>query len=409
MAQPQNPYDAVLHAARDVTKLDCALDAEMLGTALLGSVYAVAEGDDRNRAVRNFVGGFLSATSRRRSPAASAIRRVFAALVPEAAGAPAVRTGARVPAWSDQLGRVRLTGAYAYGDVYGDQTSYLATFAYDDPVTGGPEHAMVALVDHNIGIVKDVFVGGPAEGILTQLRELCGGDELTWFRKEDPRRLRGEVARHLTVTDGLSDLPAEGSLATDRTLVGSRLSLLPPPPLALVDDGPQVLAADGRRKLVREFLAAPEAARAGLRDIGEADLASLHFCLSLVLDHAATMPDGDPLRWSPAVAGLFLLDWVHRRAVLDLDDAAMLPRVVRAWAAFAGRRRGLPERAAAQTEAAIEDLVPEFVRLYTTGERRSQATAAVAQLFADGVDPDDVDALEAWLEANRQRLGDDPT
>jgi hypothetical protein len=408
MAPPQNPYDAVLHAARDVIKLDCALDAEMLGTALLGSVYAIAGGDDRNRAVRDFVGGFLAATSRRRTPAAGTIRRVFAALVPEAPGAPAVRTGStQVPAWSAQLGQVRPTGAYAYGDVYGDQTSYVATFAYDDPVAGGPEHAVVALVDHNIGIIKDVFVGSPADGILAHVRQLCGDDDLTWFREEDPSRLRGEVARHLTVTDGLSDLPAEGSLATDRALAGARLSLLPPPPLAPVDDRP-ALAADERTALVREFLAAPEAVRAGLDRVGEPDLASLNFCLGLVLDHAATMPDGDPLRWSPAVAGLFLLDWVHRRAVLDLDDAAMLPRVVRAWAGFAARRRGLPQPAAMQIDAAIDGLVPEFVRLYTTGERRSPATAAVAQLLADGVDPDDADALEAWLEANRQRLGDDP-
>ena len=52
--------------------------------------------------------------------------------------------------------------------MYGDQTSYLATFAYDDAELGGPEHAVVALVDHNIGIVKDIFVGGPAERILAR-------------------------------------------------------------------------------------------------------------------------------------------------------------------------------------------------------------------------------------------------
>jgi hypothetical protein len=408
MAPPQNPYDAVLHAARDVTRLDCALDAEMLGTALLGSVYAVSQGDDRNRAVREFVGAFLSATSRRRSAAATTIRRVFAALVPEAPGAAVVRVGGQAPAWVPQLGRVRLTGSHAYGDVYGDQTSYLTTFAYEDETAGGPEHAVVALVDHNIGIVKDAFVGVPADAILHQVRELCAGDELTWFREEDPRRLRGEVARHLTVTDGLGDLPATGSLTTDRALVGARLAALPAPALALVDDEPRQLTAEQRSGLVREFLAAPEAGATGLDRVDGPDLASLHFCVSLVLDHAATMPDGDPLRWSPAVAGLFLLDWVHRRAVLDLDDAAMLPRVVRAWAAFAARTRGLPQPAAEQTDAAIEELVPEFVRLFTTGERRSPATAAVAQLMADGVDPDDPDALEAWLEANRQRLGDDP-
>ena len=128
--------------------------------------------------------------------------------------------GRRRRPWAAQLGRVRPTGCYAYGDVYGDQTSYLVTFAYEDTDDGGPEHAVVALVDHNIGITKDVFVGSPAERILGQVREMCAADELTWFREEDPGRLRGEVGRHLEVTDDLSDLPADGSLATDRALAG---------------------------------------------------------------------------------------------------------------------------------------------------------------------------------------------
>src|SRR3954454_19769455 len=160
MPASSSPFEAVLHAARDVAKLDCALDAEMLGTALLGSVYAVAT-TDRAAAVREFVGQFLAATTRRRTASATTIREVFAALVPDAEGAGQVRRGPQTPQWADQLGRVRPTGCYAYGDVYGDQTSYLVTFAYDDSVQGGPEHAVVALVDHNIGITKDVFVGGP--------------------------------------------------------------------------------------------------------------------------------------------------------------------------------------------------------------------------------------------------------
>ncbi|MFI7606987.1 hypothetical protein ACIBTV_17855 [Micromonospora sp. NPDC049366] len=404
MATPQTPYEAVLHAARDVTRLDSALDAEMLGTALLGSVYAIAE-TDRSSAVREFVTGFLAATSRRRTAAATTIRSVFAALVPDAEGAARVRPGSQAPAWSGQLGRVHLTGTWAYGDVYGDQTSYLATFAYDE-AAGGPEHALVALVDHNIGITKDVFVGGPAERILDQVRQMCSADDLTWFRTEDPGRMRAEVDRHLLITDDLGELPDEGSLATDRALVGARLALLPTAavPLAAV---PTPLSATDRTDLVRRFLAAPEAVQAGLDAVDGPELASLHFCISLLLDHSATFPDADPLRWSPAVAGLFLLDWVHRRAVLDMDDAAMLPRVLRAWVRYAGRRRGLPEAAVEQTAAAVDEMVPEFARLYSTGERRSPATAAVAQLMADGVDPDDPAALDAWIEANRDRLTDD--
>ncbi|MEW2589169.1 hypothetical protein AB0893_02060 [Micromonospora aurantiaca] len=407
MATPQTPYDAVLHAARDVTRLDSALDAEMLGAALLGSVYAVAE-HDREQAVREFVSGFLAATSRRRSAAATTLRAVFAALVPDAEGAARVRPGAYAPSWAGQLGRVRVTGAWAYGDVYGDQTSYLATFAYDDEEEGGPEHALVALVDHNIGITKDVFVGGPAGRIVEQAREICTEDEFTWFRTEDPARMHAEVSRHLAVTDDLTELPAQGSLATDRALVGARLAALPgPTPPA----GPAVMPPptdEERTRLVRAFLDSPEATRFGLPEVADGELASLHFCLGLLLDHAASFPDADPMRWSPMVAELFLLDWVHRRAVLDMDDAAMLPRVLRAWAAYAARQRGLSQSAAARTDEAITEMVPEFARLYSTGERRSPATAAVAQLMADGVDPDDPEALNAWIEANRHRLTDDP-
>lgn len=405
MGTPQTPYDAVLHAARDVAKLENALDAEMLGAALLGSVYAVAE-TDRDSAVRDFVAGFLAATSRRRSAAATTIRPVFAALVPDAEGAARVRPGAAAPDWAVHLGRVHLTGCWSYGDVYGDQTSYLATFAYDDPA-GGPAHAVVTLLDHNIGITKDVFVGGPPERILGQVRQMCAGDELTWFRDEEPDRMHAEVSRHLTITDALSELPGEGSLATDRALLGARLARLPHRADAAPAPAVEPLTAAERTDLVRRFLASPEAARFGLDAVDGAELASLHFCLSLLLDHAASFPDADPMRWSPTVSGLFLLDWVHRRAVLDMDDAALLPRVLRAWAAYAARKRGLPDRAAAQTDTAIEEMVPEFARLYSTGERRSPATAAVAQLMADGVDPDDPAALDAWIEANRHRLADD--
>ncbi|MFG1778737.1 hypothetical protein ACGFIR_01710 [Micromonospora sp. NPDC049051] len=406
MGTPQTPYDAVLHAARDVAKLDNALDAEMLGAALLGSVYSVAE-TERDAAVRDFVAGFLAATSRRRSAAATTIRSVFAALVPDAEGTGRVRPGAATPAWAAHLGRVHLTGCWSYGDVYGDQTSYLATFAYDDPAGGSP-HAVVTLLDHNIGITKDVFVGGPPDRILDQVRQMCAGDELTWFRDEEPARMRAEVTRHLAITDGLTELPGEGSLATDRALLGARLARLPRALGATPAPAAEPLSAAERTELVRRFLASPEAARFGLDAIDGAELASLHFCLSLLLDHAAGFPDADPLRWSPTVAGLFLLDWVHRRAVLDMDDAALLPRVLRAWAGYAARKRGLPERAVAQTDTAIEEMVPEFARLYSTGERRSPATAAVAQLMADGVDPDDPAALDAWIEANRHRLTDDP-
>jgi len=386
---PNTPYDAVLQAARNLPRVETALDAEMLGAALLGSVYAVAEGE-RAATVREFVGGFLAHTARRRTDAARAVRTVFATLVPEATGAARVRPGERLPAWAAQLGKVRLVSAVAYGDVYGDQTSYLATFAYDDPERGGDEHAVVVLVDHNIGIVKDVFVGRPADRVLHEVRKAAETDDLVWLSDVDPATLRAQVSFYLQVTDGLSVLPDEGSLATDRALVGARLAQLPA-------DGTPVATAEGvdPAQLIPSFLDSPQAA--ALDRSGEQAEAAVQYAVRLILDFVQDAPDADPLRWSPAVAGLFLLDWVHRRAVLDADDVAALPGVVRAWAAWAAAQRELPAAAAAATDEAIELMTPEFVRLYRTGERRGPAATAMGQLLADGVNPDDDTALQAWL------------
>lgn len=398
---PETPYDLVLHAARELPEVDTALAAELLGAALLGSVYAVADGP-RGEAVRKFVGGFLAHTARRRTAPARAIRTVFAELVPDAAGAGRVRPGADPPRWAAQLGRVRPVGTWAYGDVYGDQTSYLATFAYQDQDAGGAEHAVVALVDHNIGIVKDLFVRQPAGRVLAEVRRAAEADELVWLSEVDPGTLRAQVSFFLAITDGLAALPEDGSLATDRALAAARLGLLPaggaePAPPDPVDPA----------LLVPSFLASPEA-KALDRSGAEAE-AAVQYAVRLILEFAQDAPDADPLRWSPAVAGLFLLDWVHRRAVLDDQDVATLPGVSRAWVGWAAAQRGLPAAAAAATDEAIELLTPELGRLHRTGERRGEAATALTQLLAEGVNPDDDTALRAWLAARTESdNGDGP-
>ncbi len=397
MATPRTPHEAVLHAARDLAKVPTALDAEMLGAALLGSVYAVADAP-RPEAVRDFVGEFLAATSRRRTVSARAIRSVFAALVPDATGAARVIPGTDPAPWAGQLGRARTVGTWAYGDVYGDQTSYLAVFTYDDPDVGGGEHAVVALVDHNVGIVKDLFVGRPAHTVLDEVRAAAGTDEMIWFTEVDPAAWRAQVSFYLEITDRLSALPSEGELATDRALVAARLAGMPANGAA-PGSGDAAGASPDPDALARAFLGSAHAA--GLdRDSDQAE-AALRYAVQLILDFARDAPDTDPLRWSPAVVGLFLLDWVHRRAILDDDDVTALPPVLRAWTSWAAERRGLPPAAVAEIARAIDSMAPEFARLHRTGERRSAAVSAASQMVAEGVDPSDEVAVSAWLDEGK--------
>ena len=264
MATPQTPYDAVLHAARDVTKLESALDAEMLGSALLGSVYAIAE-TDRDAAVREFVTGFLAATARRRIAAATTIRQVFADARPDAEGADRVRPGSQAPAWA---GPARPGAPHRHAGRTATCTATRPPTSPPSPTTtqsGGSEHALVALVDHNIGITKDIFVGGPAERILDQVRQMCADDELTWFRT----RGSGPAARRGGPPPGGHRRAGRVCPARARSPPTARWSapgwrLLP---TAADPTGPaevEPLSAAERTDLVRRFLAAPEAARFGL-------------------------------------------------------------------------------------------------------------------------------------------------
>jgi hypothetical protein len=382
-------YRLLTEAARDLARLDSAYQAELLVSTLLGSVYEFA-GKDRAGEVERFTAGFGRYLSRRRGPDAVLLRAVLSSLLP--AGRP-VRTPVE-PAWVAQLGGAKPTGAWVYGDQYRDQVSYLATFGYADAELGGPEHVVVVLVDHNLGAARDLFVTSPAAAVLDHLRGSVT-DDTTYLRAIDPAGVRGAAAPYLAATDELPSLPESGSLASDRMVALARLRLLPEsaaPPAA--DLPPRTTDP------ASAFRASPEAdALVG----APGDAASLAFCLDLIIGYAATRLDRDPLRWSPAAVTAFLLDWAPRQALLDATDQALLPRVLDAWARWAGRIRDLSPRAVAETVVTIAQVKAEFVERSRSGEHRSAQVRAVAAMLADGVDPDDTEAVARWLDAYNAR------
>src|SRR5579859_47989 len=129
---PPSLVELVLAGTRDLARVPTALDAELLVSTLLGGGYAALEPD--------------------RGPAFSALVDAVAAEAEPLVRAVLAHTPTDEVPWGRALGTVRPTGAWAYGDRYGDQTGYLATFRYEDGELGGPEHAVVFLVDHTAGL-----------------------------------------------------------------------------------------------------------------------------------------------------------------------------------------------------------------------------------------------------------------
>jgi hypothetical protein len=130
-------------AARPTSRR-CAteFDAELLLSTLLGSVYGAAAGPDRWRVVQEFMGTFDAYLRNKRSRG-----RGRATVLGRLRGGPAT-------------GSLRVTGAYACGDRYGDQTSYVA----DIRLCGCRDTVVLSTrwccsVDHNIGQVKEHHAG----------------------------------------------------------------------------------------------------------------------------------------------------------------------------------------------------------------------------------------------------------
>jgi hypothetical protein len=376
-------YDLFLSVASDLERVGTAYDAELVVSTMLGAAYAIA-GSDRATVLTETAEGLRRYLARRRTRHAALLRSVLAALA-DRDRLPGEQAGGRAkqrpappadpPAWLAQLGTVRPTGAHAFGDQHGNQITYLASFAYTEPAAGGPDHVVAALVDHELGYVKDLFLAAPAGALLAQLEAAAATDPEVRMVEVDAGELRGAVERYLEVTDGLPELPEARSLTSDRAIAGHRLRLLPVP-------------AEEEPLTVADFHAAPEAAR-----LKAADDESLTFALKLISGFGAD----DPLRWNPASVERFLLDWLPARALLDRADIELIPSALSAWVRWAGRMSGLPPRAVAQNVAAVASHRAEFARRARSGSHRSEAARATAALLAEGVDLNDERAVADWL------------
>lgn len=382
----------ILHTqGRDVLGSGDPLQAEMWASflvGLFGSHPLIGEPDT----VAALGGRFVSVARRTGTPVAGMSLRAIAAVasgglarqaVTAARGSAAL--GSSAPAWVELIGTAEPTGAWRATDLCGDQDSVMVGFRYPD----GAEHSIVVLIDHALGgIAKDIAVLGPLEQVAATWRGLSEVDLVD----ERAEIAAGRVVAAMELTSVTIDAPVGEDYRDYEALARARLE-----PIAVAPTGTGPLDPDEREALVRAFLADP----AGSRYAHDPDA---WFLLDVMVDYRCDAQRRDPLRWSAGAALLFLLDFVPRKITADLDNLARFPEVLRAWVPWAAERAGLPASIAEETLKVIDDVEPEFRGATADEARWGPAKTLAMSMLADGVDPSDVDAANAWLEVHGASL-----
>ena len=240
-------------------------------------------------------------------------------------------SGVRAPRWLAEVGRAEVVAAWRMSHVLGDGDNIVLGARY----SAGSEHSLVVYVDHNLGgLAKDVFPAGPADEVLTMFADAAGHDPDVSI---DPMELADAAAwvrGALAVTDRMVPPIETEDYPAIRPLLDARLDTLPP-----MGEGPTVvtLSPSQRRQVIDQFLDSDHGRR--WRGDGRAQT---------VLEQLVRFrcDDGDhrPLRWSPVLVEMLLLDWWPREGPDDPAVRELLPDVLVDWVAFAAHATGLQAR-----------------------------------------------------------------
>ena len=300
-----------------------------------------------------------------------------------------LRLSRPVPEWFDELGRTEPARAWIAGDVFGDQESLIVGFSQAGATH---DHAIVALVDNNLsGQAKDAFLAGDLDKVVT-----------AWKSNDDPHLLLEEapiglVLARLRDAMAISDLwNGDTELRTEefaehRALVWSRLRRAGLGP-ETHRDLPEVTQTV-RDELVAEFLASPFGRQAATQVAAQTVEVLAHHLVRLRADY-----EGRPLRWSPQVAEMVLIDLAPRKLLLSPGEAAALPPVLRAFVRYAAERNGLEPVFLDEILTAIDRAGPSFLERMRDPAAAGPAKALLAGLQARGVDLAEPEQIVAALD-----------
>lgn len=377
---------SVLRGARELLEVEDPFEAELWASQVLGVFYKLPLPlPARDELDRSIGPAIVEGAERKGDAAGVAILLALGAVDREGIGPAAsagadrlVRSGVPEPVWAAKIGRPGLVDAWVLEDPYGDQQAYYATFRYP----GRDPHTLMALYDENLGgIIKDGFAGYPKDRNAPRRR--AEAEPRAQVADADPGVMAARITQAIEMGDRYLDNEWTPEFKKVRALLLSRMRLLP----AAALPEPPPLDEEGRGALTAEFLASPYAPA-----LDEA-AAIVGHCLDARCDYG----DGEPLRWSPIVVELFMLDYLPRKAFLTAGEIRALPEVLGGWVRFALTKRGLEERWIAETEEAVEEFAPEFRRAVTDPGSFGPAKAMANAMLASGVDLTDRRAVDAWI------------
>jgi hypothetical protein len=360
-------------AFRELEQITDPLQAELYVSELLGTWWGQFLVDADPEVL---VGERLVAhVAKQRRAGALGLLRLLAILGTDvqraqaAAGADALAAaGVSAPAWVAALHTERVTEAWAYGDVYGDQTSVLLVVE-----RGGAQHGVVVLVDHTLdGIAKDAFVTDEPHAVPAEIRGFA--DPTIEVRQLPTAAAAGLLVPAFAATDAAPAPPVDEDFRVFRALALARVRLLP---AALPAVAPAVPDAATQEAIVQKFLSSADAR--GLPPAADR-------CAALLVAFGCHVDPARPLRVGPALIDRFLDETVNGEPEPPDDVFDALPATVRAWASWAGRRAELPPEAADELRESVDDMLAHL-------EEPADAEmigADVVDRYLAGIDLDEV-------------------
>jgi hypothetical protein len=124
----------------------------------------------------------------------------------------------------------------------------------------------------------------------------------------------------------------------------------------------------------------------------------------LLLDYGEGYIGAGPLCWSPGELMLLLTDWLPREAILDPDQGAALPDVLRRWLRFAL----IPTRHQPRLDRPVVDAVDTYLAVFedafdneTAWGPAKQVAAALIERGVDLTDPHAFDNAIHQLNAEQ--------